>query len=55
MVRCLQAIITQVNHAIGAEGIISTECKEVVSQYGEMIIESLIAQVCLILHSPSFF
>jgi len=33
-----------VNHAIGAEGIISTECKEVVSQYGEMILNLLIAQ-----------
>uniref|UniRef100_A0ACD5W2F3 Uncharacterized protein n=1 Tax=Avena sativa TaxID=4498 RepID=A0ACD5W2F3_AVESA len=38
------AIIAQVNHAIGAEGIISTECKEVVSQYGEMILELLLAQ-----------
>ncbi|XP_047096298.1 aspartic proteinase-like [Lolium rigidum] len=38
------AIITQVNQAIGAEGIISTECKEVVSQYGEMILELLVAQ-----------
>ncbi|CAM0958249.1 unnamed protein product [Alopecurus aequalis] len=38
------AIIAQVNQAIGAEGIISTECKEVVSQYGEMILELLIAQ-----------
>ncbi|CAA6653839.1 unnamed protein product [Spirodela intermedia] len=37
-------IITQINHAIGAEGIISTECKEIVSQYGELILELLIAQ-----------
>jgi hypothetical protein len=50
----LQAIIAQVNNAIGAEGIISTECKEVVSQYGEMILELLIAQVCLLLHYSSF-
>jgi len=35
-----------VNEAIGAAGIISQECKEVVSQYGEMILELLIAQVC---------
>jgi phytepsin len=42
----VQAIVAQVNHAIGAEGIISTECKEVVSQYGEMILNLLIAQVC---------
>ncbi|XP_066367875.1 aspartic proteinase-like [Miscanthus floridulus] len=37
-------IIAQVNEAIGAAGIISQECKEVVSQYGEMILELLIAQ-----------
>ena len=55
MLCCFQAIITQVNHAIGAEGIISTECKEVVSQYGEMIIELLLAQVFLLLHYSSFF
>jgi phytepsin len=41
----LQTIVAQVNHAIGAEGIISTECKEVVSEYGEMILELLISQV----------
>lgn len=37
-------IVAQVNHAIGAEGIISTECKEVVGEYGEMILELLISQ-----------
>uniref|UniRef100_A0A8I6XBU9 Aspartic proteinase n=1 Tax=Hordeum vulgare subsp. vulgare TaxID=112509 RepID=A0A8I6XBU9_HORVV len=37
-------IVVQVNHAIGAEGIISTECKEVVIEYGEMILEMLVAQ-----------
>ncbi|XP_066362964.1 aspartic proteinase-like [Miscanthus floridulus] len=37
-------IIAQVNEAIGAAGIISQECKEVVSQYGEMILELLVAQ-----------
>lgn len=41
----VQTIVAQVNHAIGAEGIISTECKEVVREYGEMILELLIAQV----------
>ncbi|WOL18395.1 aspartic proteinase [Canna indica] len=38
------AIIAQVNHAIGAEGIISMECKELVDEYGKMILELLIAQ-----------
>ncbi|KAI5018084.1 hypothetical protein ZWY2020_042972 [Hordeum vulgare] len=37
-------IVAQVNHAIGAEGIITTECKEVVIEYGEMILEMLVAQ-----------
>ncbi|XP_074585513.1 aspartic proteinase-like [Curcuma longa] len=37
-------VIAQVNHAIGAEGIVSTECKEIVKEYGELILELLIAQ-----------
>ncbi|XP_072960150.1 aspartic proteinase-like isoform X2 [Typha angustifolia] len=37
-------VVAQVNHAIGAEGVISMECKEVVQQYGELILEMLIAQ-----------
>ncbi|OIS98659.1 PREDICTED: aspartic proteinase-like [Nicotiana attenuata] len=36
-------ILTQINHAIGAEGIISLECKKVVSNYGDSIWERLIA------------
>lgn len=41
----LQTIITEVNHAIGATGVVSQECKAVVSQYGETIIEMLLAKV----------
>jgi len=37
-------IVAQVNHAIGAEGVVSEECKEVVKEYGDVIIEMLIAQ-----------
>jgi phytepsin len=37
-------IVAQVNHAIGAEGVVSQECKEVIQEYGDMIIEMLIAQ-----------
>lgn len=37
-------IIAQVNHAIGAEGIVSMECKEIVNEYGGMILELLIAE-----------
>jgi hypothetical protein len=44
--------VAQVNHAIGAEGIISTECKEVVREYGEMILEMLVAQVFLLAGFP---
>jgi len=37
-------IITQINNAIGASGIVSQECKTVVSQYGDVIMELLMAQ-----------
>ncbi|KAK9268692.1 hypothetical protein L1049_000452 [Liquidambar formosana] len=37
-------IITEVNHAIGATGVVSEECKAVVAQYGETIIEMLLAE-----------
>lgn len=36
-------ILTQINHAIGAEGIVSSECKTVVSNYGTSIWERLIS------------
>ncbi|CAI0437279.1 unnamed protein product [Linum tenue] len=38
------AIITEVNHAIGATGVVSQECKLVVSEYGETIIRMLLAR-----------
>ncbi|GMP39780.1 hypothetical protein CsSME_00010481 [Camellia sinensis var. sinensis] len=38
-------IVTEINHAIGAEGIVSMECKEIVSEYGELIWDLLIAGV----------
>ncbi|XP_030453556.1 aspartic proteinase-like [Syzygium oleosum] len=37
-------IITEVNHAIGAAGVVSEECKAVVAQYGETIIQMLLAK-----------
>ncbi|RXH82832.1 hypothetical protein DVH24_003330 [Malus domestica] len=37
-------IITELNHAIGASGIVSQECKTVVAQYGETIIERILAK-----------
>ncbi|KAG9459979.1 hypothetical protein H6P81_004487 [Aristolochia fimbriata] len=37
-------IVTQLNYEIGAEGVISMECKEIVAEYGEMILELLIVE-----------
>ncbi|KAF3443591.1 hypothetical protein FNV43_RR13279 [Rhamnella rubrinervis] len=37
-------IITQINHAIGASGVVSQECKTVVEQYGKTILEMLLAE-----------
>ncbi|XP_011006459.1 PREDICTED: cyprosin-like isoform X2 [Populus euphratica] len=37
-------VITQINNAIGASGIVSEECKTVVAQYGKIILEMLVAQ-----------
>ncbi|KAF5741427.1 Aspartic protease isoform 2 [Tripterygium wilfordii] len=37
-------IITQINHAIGASGIVSQECKAVVAEYGKTILEMLIVE-----------
>ena len=41
----LQSIITEVNHAIGATGVVSQECKAVVAEYGETIIKMLLEKV----------
>lgn len=40
-----QTIITELNHAIGASGVASQECKALVAQYGQTIIEMLLAKV----------
>lgn len=45
-----QSVVTEVNHAIGAEGVVSTECKQVVSQYGDLIWNLLISGVGFFLH-----
>ena len=37
--------MAQINHAIGAEGIVSMECKEVVSLYGDIIWDLLVSGV----------
>nr|AJA72485.1 arctiumsin [Arctium minus] len=38
------AVITQINHAIGAKGVMSQQCKTLVSQYGKTIIEMLLSE-----------
>ncbi|KAK9935994.1 hypothetical protein M0R45_012861 [Rubus argutus] len=37
-------VITMINHAIGATGVVSQECKAVVQQYGQTIMELLLAE-----------
>lgn len=43
----LQAIVTELNHAIGAAGVVSQECKAIVEQYGETIINSILSKVSI--------
>lgn len=38
------AIITQINHAIGAAGVMSQQCKTLVNQYGKTMIEMLLSE-----------
>eukprot|EP00268_Persea_americana_P016279 TRINITY_DN176_c0_g1_i3.p1 TRINITY_DN176_c0_g1~~TRINITY_DN176_c0_g1_i3.p1 ORF type:complete len:512 (-),score=98.88 TRINITY_DN176_c0_g1_i3:404-1939(-) len=37
-------IITEINHAIGASGVASQECRAVVAQYGKVIMELLLSE-----------
>lgn len=52
---CFQAVVAQINHAIGAAGVMSLECKTVVSKYGNMIWEYLIEGVRFLPSSHFFF
>lgn len=38
-------IITAINEAIGASGIVSQECKSIVTEYGDMIVEMLMQEI----------
>ncbi|MQM15364.1 hypothetical protein Taro_048310 [Colocasia esculenta] len=38
------ATITEINHAIGATGVVSQECKAVVAQYGQTILSMLLSE-----------
>lgn len=37
-----------INHAIGAAGVVSQECKAVVEQYGQTIVDLLLTEVITI-------
>lgn len=37
-------VITMINHAIGASGVVSQQCKAVVEQYGQTIMDMLLAE-----------
>lgn len=37
--------MAEINQAIGATGVVSNECKMVVRQYGDQIVEMLLEQV----------
>lgn len=52
MIFYFQAVITQINLAIGASGFVSQECKVVVTQYGKTILDLLVAEVYI---SVSYF
>lgn len=40
-----QTILTQINHAIGAEGVVSSHCKTIVHDYGRTLWERLLSGV----------
>ncbi|CAI9754856.1 unnamed protein product [Fraxinus pennsylvanica] len=40
-------LIAQINHAIGASGVVSQECKSVVAQYGKTRLEMLLSEAAL--------
>ncbi|XP_027329279.1 aspartic proteinase-like [Abrus precatorius] len=37
-------VVTMINHAIGASGVISKECKTIVAEYGQTILDLLLAE-----------
>lgn len=46
----MQATVTEINYAIGAAGVVSEECKTIVAEYGEMILQFLVSEVNLCVH-----
>jgi ribosomal protein S19E (S16A) len=54
LISYFQTVVTQINHAIGASGIVSQECKTVVTQYGKTILDMIVAEVDILLFSISY-
>lgn len=57
-VHLMQGIVAEINHAIGATGIVSGECKLVVQQYADLIIRLLTSEVNdihIVLWNPEWF
>lgn len=48
MISQFQTVITEINHVIGASGIVSEECKTLVAEYGKIVLEILMAEVSII-------
>lgn len=44
-----------INHAIGAVGVASKECKTVIGQYGKTMLNSLLSQVDVITHTTLIY
>ena len=38
-----------INHAIGAAGVVSQQCKTVVDQYGQTILDLLLSEVSILI------
>lgn len=47
LLQCLfcQTVVAQINHAIGATGVVSQECKLFVAEYGELLLKLIIVEV----------
>ena len=50
----MQGTSTEINEKIGAAGVVSQECKTVVSQYGQQILDLLLEEVCVMNYGFAF-
>lgn len=54
LISYFQTVVAQINHAIGASGIVSQECKTVVTEYGKTILDMLVAKVHILCFSIAY-